>query len=313
MRELAQQPFPQAQDLDAAREAHKKVQRALMVKGPQVPQHQKAAVAAGMEQQKAKLRELGFGAALDEFFSNNSGPSVLATTNASQPLPAGQWLSQAQFAQVIEERIGQFGHQPPVLIRDSVVDVPHMRQARAGSIAGATIGGKIYLFRDANATTAAVVQTLWHELVHYGLRRFLTKEQYITQMHKLYDHDPWVKAKADAWLATGGDDVQQARTVGQAYARARGVDEALAELAQTSAGEYRNNTLKAKAIGQTARWIAAVAERLGFHAFAAKYRAVTKDAARALVQGMFQSAPWAPCLLRYPFLFYLLSRFAIGC
>lgn len=288
MRELAKQPFPQAKDLDAAREAHKKVQRALMAKGPEVPENQKAAVAAGMEQQKAKLRELGFGDALDEFFSNDTGPVVLATTNESQPLPESEWLSEAQFAQVIEERIGKFGHQPPVLIRDSVIDLPHMRQARAGGTAGATTGGKIYLFRDANATTADVVQTLWHELVHYGLRRFLTKEQYIAQMQKLYDRDPWVKAKADAWLATDGEDVKQARKAGEAYARARGVDEALAELAETSEGEYRNNTLKAKAIRQTARWIAAAADRFGFHEFAAKYRAITNDEARALVRSMFQ-------------------------
>jgi N12 class adenine-specific DNA methylase len=66
MRELAKQPFPQAADLERAREAHKKVQRALMAKGPEVPDEQKAAVVSGIEQQKAKLRELGFGDALNE-------------------------------------------------------------------------------------------------------------------------------------------------------------------------------------------------------------------------------------------------------
>lgn len=288
MRELAKQPFPQAKELEAVREAHKQVQRALMAKGPEVPENQKAAVATGIEQQKAKLRELGFGDALDEFFSNEAGPTVLATMNEAAPLPEAERLSEAQFAQVIEERIGQFRHQPPVLIRDSVIDVPNMRKARAGSAAGVTTGGKIYLFLDANATTADIVQTLWHELVHYGLRRFLTKEQYIAQMQKLYDRDLWVKAKAEAWLATDGDDVKQARKAGEAYARARGVDEALAELAETNEGEYRNNALKAKAIRQAARWIAAVAERFGFNEFAAKYRAVTNDEARALVRSMFQ-------------------------
>jgi len=288
MRELAKLPFPQAKELDEAREAHKKVQRALMVKGPEVPESQRAAVADGIEQQKTKLRELGFGDALDEFFGNATGPTVLATTNEGQPLPESEWLSEAQFAQVIEERIGKFSHRPPILIRDSVSDLPSMRNASAGWAAGATTGGKIYLFRDANATTADVARTLWHELVHYGLRRFLTKEQYISQMQKLYDRDPWIKAKADAWLAANGDDVKQARKSGDAYARARGVDEALAELAETNEGEYSNNTLKAKAIRQAARWIAAAAERFGFHEFAAKYRAVTNDEARALVRSMFQ-------------------------
>lgn len=286
MRELAKQPFPQAKDLDAAREAHKKVQRALMAKGPEVPENQKAAVASGMEQQKAKLRELGFGDALDEFFGGEN--ITVAKDGDVEPIPESEWLSEAQFAQVIQERTMKFRHQPPILIRDSVIDVPHMRNASAGGLAGATTGGKIYLFRDANATTADVVQTLWHELVHYGLRRFLTKEQYIAQMQKLYDRDLWVRQRAEEWLATDGDDVKQARKAGEAYARARGVDEALAELAETSEGEYRNNTLKAKAIRQTARWIAAAAERFGFHEFAAKYRAITNDEARALVRSMFQ-------------------------
>lgn len=286
MRELAKQPFPQAKDLDAAREAHKKVQRALMAKGPEVPENQKAAVAAGMEQQKAKLRELGFGDALNEFFGGEN--ITVAKEGDAEPIPESEWLSEAQFAQVIQERTMQFRHQPPVLIRDSVIDVPHMRNAGAGAMAGATSGGKIYLFRDANATTADVVQTLWHELVHYGLRRFLTKEQYIAQMQKLYDRDLWVRQRAEEWLATDGDDVKQARKAGEAYARARGVDEALAELAETSEGEYRNNTLKAKAIRQAARWISAVAERFGFHEFAAKYRAIPNDEARALVRSMFQ-------------------------
>lgn len=286
MRELAKQPFPQDKDLEAAREEHKKIQRALMAKGPEVPESQKAAVAAGMEQQKAKLRELGFGDALNEFFGGEN--ITVAKEGDAEPIPESEWVSEAQFAQVIQERTMQFRHKPPVLIRDSVIDVPHMRQAGAGAMAGATSGGKIYLFRDANATTADVVQTLWHELVHYGLRRFLTKEQYIAQMQKLYDRDLWVRQRAEEWLATDGDDVKQARKAGEAYARARGVDEALAELAETSEGEYRNNTLKAKAIRQTARWIAAVAERFGFHEFAAKYRAIPNDEARALVRSMFQ-------------------------
>lgn len=221
--------------------------------------------------------------------ASNVSPSVLATTNDADPVPQSQWLSEAKVAQTIEERIGQFRHQPPVIVLDSVTDLPHMRDAGAGAAKGMTFGGKIYLFRDANGTVPEIVETLWHELVHYGLRRFLTKGQYIGQMQKLHDRDLWIKAKADQWLATKGDDVQEAiRLGGMAYARARGVDEALAELAQANRGDFRTNTLKAKAIRQVARWIAAMAERFGFDAFAAKYRAVSNDEARALVKEMFQ-------------------------
>jgi N12 class adenine-specific DNA methylase len=70
LREQAKTPFGQAADLEAAREEYKRVQRALLAKGPAVPESQKPAVAAGIEAQKARLRELGLGEALDEFFAS---------------------------------------------------------------------------------------------------------------------------------------------------------------------------------------------------------------------------------------------------
>lgn len=70
LREQAKQPFPQAADLVAAREEYKKVQRALLAKGPAVPESQKPAVAAGIQAQKAKLEAIGFGEQLREFFDS---------------------------------------------------------------------------------------------------------------------------------------------------------------------------------------------------------------------------------------------------
>lgn len=212
----------------------------------------------------------------------------LFTLNDGDPIPEPEWLSIGNFAQVIEDRIGQFLHHPPIFVMDSVTDIPNMRQASAGSVAGATTGGKIYIFRDANATTADITQTLWHELLHYGLRRFFTKEQYITAMRRLYDRDMWIRSKADAWMASDGDDVKQAKKQGMAYLRARGVDEALAELAEINEGEYRNNSLVSKAIRQVLRWVTALADKFGFHDFASKYRSISNDEARALIRSTFQ-------------------------
>ena len=69
------------------------------------------------------------------------------------------WLSEGAVAQVIEERIGQFRHQPPIIIRDSEIDVPHMSEAGAGGVAGATSRGKIYLLRDDKANVVDTVST----------------------------------------------------------------------------------------------------------------------------------------------------------
>lgn len=288
LREQAKQPFQQAGDLEKTREEHKRVQRALMAKGPQVPDEQKAALAAGIEDQKSRLRALGYGDALDELLSNNNDATVLSTTNDADPIPEENWLSVGVFAQTIEDRIGQFRHQPPVIVLDRITDIPNMRQASAGSVAGLTTGGKIYIFRDANATTADITQTLWHELLHYGLRRFLTKEQYIAETHRLYDRDLWIKRRADQWVDGDGADVKQAKRQGMAYARARGVDEALAELAEINEGGYRNNDLLAKVRRTVLRWIAAIAEKFGFHDVATRFRSVAHDEARNLVREMFQ-------------------------
>ncbi|CAB4122465.1 AdoMet_MTases domain containing protein [uncultured Caudovirales phage] len=87
LREQAKAPFGQAKDLESAREAYKKVQRALLAKGPDVPESQKAAVAQGIKDQRAKLEKLGLGEAVREFFANNDGNEV--TYNAFDDYTAG--------------------------------------------------------------------------------------------------------------------------------------------------------------------------------------------------------------------------------
>jgi antirestriction protein ArdC/phage/plasmid primase-like uncharacterized protein len=71
-REQSRQPFLQAEELDATREKYKVIQRALLVKGPTVPENQKKAVADGIAEQKAILEKLGYGEALKEFFNDGS-------------------------------------------------------------------------------------------------------------------------------------------------------------------------------------------------------------------------------------------------
>jgi len=72
MREQLNQEFQQAGELEAVRGSYKSVQRALLVKGPDVPEEQKPAVAQGTERQKDLLVKLGFSAELKEFFNNNT-------------------------------------------------------------------------------------------------------------------------------------------------------------------------------------------------------------------------------------------------
>ena len=72
MRGQTQQAFQQAAELETARESHRAVQRALLAKGPVVPEAQKSAVAKGIAEQKTMLAKLGFAAELQEFFSESN-------------------------------------------------------------------------------------------------------------------------------------------------------------------------------------------------------------------------------------------------
>lgn len=83
MRKQAEQPFAQAGDLQNAREAHKRVQRALMAKGPAVPDNQKGLVRDAMDQQIERLRELGIDEQiLSEFLGSDKAMKFSATDSA---------------------------------------------------------------------------------------------------------------------------------------------------------------------------------------------------------------------------------------
>jgi len=213
--------------------------------------------------------------------------AVRSTTTAHPRVPADRQLSVGALTQVVEERLAQFRHQLPIVIRDSVdeVDLRGASENDGAVTSGMTHGGRVFLFRDGLTDTGEAVRTLWHELLHYGLRRFLTRDQYIAEMQRLYGRDAWIKAKADAWAAT--DEANDAHAQGSGYALARGVDEALAELAETSEGGYRNTGVVATAKRAVLKWLAEMAERFGFHEWATAYRSVSHDEARDLVREIF--------------------------
>ena len=105
---------------------------------------------------------------------------MFSRVSGSVPLLVSEWLDDTLIAQEVENRIGKFAQQPPIRIRDSAVGLlPSVPQD--SRVAGAVHGQVIYLFRDNLPNLAAVRETLFHELFHYGLRKFLTMEQFNAQ------------------------------------------------------------------------------------------------------------------------------------
>lgn len=120
--------------------------------------------------------------------------------------PESEWLSEALISEVIEETVGQLATPVPARIIDRESVVLPLASAGADQIVGVSSGfvhrGTIHPVREGLAARAAVVRTLWHELPHYGLRRFMARDQYIARLSELYGRDGWTKTRADEWIDT---------------------------------------------------------------------------------------------------------------
>ncbi|MCY0916226.1 PLxRFG domain-containing protein [Massilia sp. H27-R4] len=222
-----------------------------------------------------------------------------AMRETSVALPRAKWLADEAIAKEVENRIGKFEHQPVVRIRDSAFGVlPGV--ASDEHVSGAVYEGVIYLFRDALPTLREVQRTLFHEMLHYGLQRFLPGDEYITRMNMIYQRDGAFRAEADRWVKTGQGQLAL-KQGGQKYATARGIDEALAVLAEPNAGAFTRTDVRAKVERTVQRWLANLAEWLGMPEAAAYWRGMKNEEARALIQQIFRKTatdfppadPWA--------------------
>jgi N12 class adenine-specific DNA methylase len=188
MRELAKQPFPQAADLERAREDYKKVQRALMAKGPEVPVEQKVAVVSGIEQQKAKLRELGFGDALDESTKYSRSATLTRNPHTESTLReainsafqgtknfADALIATRKFHIIGSEDIGKYLGEGKNFSKASQTDTfnqtnPDIRYSKDGRILAFVRNGETFFVHDNISQTGDSVKgLLLHELGDHAL------------------------------------------------------------------------------------------------------------------------------------------------
>jgi len=210
-----------------------------------------------------------------------------APTMALKP---SEWLSAEEVEQKVADLSKRFAHKPYV----RVLERPSEVFAGAGVhdwVPGFTVNQKIYLARSALTSLDEVEVTYWHELFHYGVRRFMTKEQYISSMDRLYRSNSEVARRADVWMNGAEGRIVRANQ-GEAYGRARGVDEALAALAEQLKGMteeqvFGKASVLDNAVMAIVRWAADVAERFGAERTAARIRAYTNENAIRFVSRIF--------------------------
>lgn len=211
--------------------------------------------------------------------------AIYSQSGRSVPLLVAKRVSPSAIEDEIEKRLAPFGHKPDVIVLETAVGViPGASDSDA--IAGAVYQRRIYLFRDQLATRFDVQKTLFHEMFHYGLRRFLTKDQFIAQMNKLYERDADIKAESDRWVKTP-EGRKTAANFGAEYAKARGVDEAMATLSEVNQGEFVKKDWVSRSKVTITRWLAQLADFMGFKDYAAKLRAVKSEEARQVIQEIF--------------------------
>lgn len=215
----------------------------------------------------------------------DKGVAIYSQTGRSVGLPLSLRASELTIEDELEKRLEGLAHRPEVLVLDSAVGTLPGASDKDG-ISGANWDGRIYLFRDQLSNRFDVQRTLFHELLHYGLRRFLTRDQFIAQMNRLYNRDAYIKREADDWVKTpkGQQTVAEA---GLEFAKARGADEALATLAEPNQGEYLKTDLLNRTRVAVTRWLAQLADALGFKQYAAKMRSYKNEEARQLIRDIF--------------------------
>lgn len=169
LREQADSTFAQADELTAAREAHKRVQRRLIAKGPDIPAKQKPLLDKAMEAQKAALRDQGLGDAMDEFVGSRQNSRGQVTSTGTT------------VTEVREALVNRFGEKTIAKLEKdgtlSIIDV-----LNEPGVEGFTAGGKVTLVADA-LTAETIVPVFLHELGgHVGFQGVMKPQAYVNLM-----------------------------------------------------------------------------------------------------------------------------------
>lgn len=175
LREQANNPFAQADELTAAREAHKRVQRRLIAKGPDIPAKQKPVLDKAMEAQKAALRDQGLGDAMDEFVGSRQNSRGQVTSTGTT------------VAEVREALVNRFGEKTIAkLEKDGTLNIIDV--LNEPGVEGFTAGGKVTLVADA-LTAETIVPVFLHELGgHVGFQGTMSPQAHanlVEQFNKL--------------------------------------------------------------------------------------------------------------------------------
>ena len=245
-------------------------------------------------------------AAFDGFFQTvetregDGGATVLYNTSDSAPPARGLSLEQAQ--QAVQQALAGLRNAPPVDIvgrsKEVWVDAPD-------SAMGAAIPGerRIVIAASAHGSADAVVETLFHEMFHLGLRNVLPASDYVQSMLDLAKRDSRVQEYANKWKKEAPEAAQQLQALRQrghtgseltAQYEALAIEEGLAVVAEELRAQKQAGTRLGMRVRVLAGWLAGVAERMGMQRLADSIRKMTYNEAERFVLKAIEHAGRAP-------------------
>lgn len=225
----------------------------------------------------------------------NDGTTKLYSASGDAP-KSGLTLEKAQKA--VQEALAGMRNPPPV---DIVLRGAELGVDAPDGVMGAAIPGegRIVIVASAHPSADAVIETLFHEMFHLGVRNVLPDADYVQAMLDLAKRDARVRQYAIDWKTDAPDapmQLQVLRDLGYrgseltARYEALAIEEGLAVVAQELRAQNQAGTRMGLRIRALANWLASVAERIGMQRLAERIRKMTYHEAERFVMRAIDSA-----------------------
>lgn len=257
--------------------------------GDQGPRARRAAAPRSDDRMESADANTGATIRAVETRLGGDGGTVLYSTSDAAPPARGLSLEQTQ--QAVQQALAGLRNPPPIDI------VGRSEEAWVGApegVMGAALPEqrRIVIVASAHGSADAVLETLFHEMFHLGVRNVLPTPDYVQSMLDLAKRDSRVQRYAIEWKEKAPDAPHQLRVLRErgytgseltAQYEALAIEEGLAVVAEELRAQKQAGTRLGLRVRTLANWLASVAERMGMQGLAERIRTMTYNDAERFV------------------------------
>jgi len=218
---------------------------------------------------------------------DGSGMVFFNSTGESTP-ERGLTLEQAQKA--VNDALAGLSNPPPV---DVVLRAGDLGQGIPDYVKGVRKpNGQLAVVAGAHSSPLDVIETVFHELFHHGLRNVVPDADYVQTMLDLAKRDARVQEYANQWKREAPEATQQReelRNLGFTGSELNGryealaIEEGLAVVAEELRAQKQAGTRLGLRVRTLANWLASVADKMGMKRLASTVRNMTYNQAERFV------------------------------